>query len=133
MHGRVAGSFRFKAVCVVASTAEFPASELVDGVANLVSKSLVVLDVNNGTENYRLLETTRAYAFRKLVESGELERTQRCHAEYYRLLAGESRHGGRQPADVRNGWPPALPISTTFDLLSTGLFLWLATQRLAWR
>ena len=78
------GSFTFQAVCAVASAAEFTASELVDIVANLVSKSLVVLDVNNGTENYRLLETTRAYAFRKLVESGELERTQRCHAEYYR-------------------------------------------------
>ncbi len=79
-----AGSFSFQAICAVATSAEFAASELVDIVANLVSKSLVVLDVKDGNENYRLLETTRAYASRKLSESGELAQTQRRHAEYYR-------------------------------------------------
>ena len=116
------GSFTFQAVCAVASAAEFTASELVDIVANLVSKSLVVLDVNNGTENYRLLETTRAYAFRKLVESGELERTQRCHAEYYRVLAGESRHGGRQPADVRMVGRPRCPYRRPSTCSRLGFF-----------
>src|SRR5439155_60209 len=38
------------------------------------------------TAGYRLLETTRAYALEKLVESGELEAVARRHAEYYRHL-----------------------------------------------
>jgi predicted ATPase len=35
---------------------------------------------------YRLLETTRAYAFEKLIDTGELEQVARRHAEYYRDL-----------------------------------------------
>ena len=79
-----AGSFSLQAVCAIATDAGFTASEAVDVVANLVSKSLVVLEIKDGTENYRLLETTRAYASRKLSDSGELARTERRHAEYYR-------------------------------------------------
>ena len=79
-----AGSFSFQAACAVAASTEFTASELVDIVANLVSKSLVVLDAQDGTECYRLLQTTRTYASRKLSESGEQVRTQRRHAEYCR-------------------------------------------------
>lgn len=35
---------------------------------------------------YRLLETTRAYALEKLTESGESQPVARRHAEYYRDL-----------------------------------------------
>ena len=79
-----AGSFSLQALCAVATAPGFTASRLADIVANLVSKSLVVLDVSDGAEKYRLLETTRAYASQKLSESGELAETERRHAEYYR-------------------------------------------------
>jgi predicted ATPase len=79
-----AGGFTLTAANAVAASAEFAASDVVDGVANLVAKSLVGADVGGAIARFRLLETTRAYALEKLAESGEIERIGRCHAECYR-------------------------------------------------
>jgi predicted ATPase/DNA-binding winged helix-turn-helix (wHTH) protein len=79
-----AGGFTLTAANAVAVSAEFAASDVVDGVANLVAKSLVAADVGGAIARYRLLETTRAYALEKLAESGEIERIARRHAECYR-------------------------------------------------
>ena len=78
------GGFTLTAASAVAAGAEFAASDVVDGVANLIVKSLVAADVGGAIARYRLLETTRAYALEKLAESGEIERIARRHAECYR-------------------------------------------------
>jgi predicted ATPase/DNA-binding winged helix-turn-helix (wHTH) protein len=44
---------------------------VVDGVATLVAKSLLVADHSGAAPQYRFLETTRAYLLEKLAESGE--------------------------------------------------------------
>ena len=61
-------------------------SDLVEGVASLVAKSLVSADVMGAVVQYRLLDTTRAYAMQKLIESGEFEEYVRRHAEHHRGL-----------------------------------------------
>jgi predicted ATPase/DNA-binding winged helix-turn-helix (wHTH) protein len=76
-----AGGFTLTVASAVAASAEFAASDVVDGIANLVAKSLVAADVGGAIARYRLLETTRAYALEKLFESGEIERIARRHAE----------------------------------------------------
>jgi predicted ATPase/DNA-binding winged helix-turn-helix (wHTH) protein len=81
-----ANIFALKAATAVAACAEIAASGVIDCVANLVAKSLVMIDVSGATVRYRLLETTRAYAREKLAESGELGQVARAHAEYYRDL-----------------------------------------------
>jgi predicted ATPase/DNA-binding winged helix-turn-helix (wHTH) protein len=81
-----AGVFTLEAASVVAASADIPAQEVVDCVANLVAKSLLSADVAGAIVHYRLLETTRAYAREKLVESGELEQFARRHAQYHRDL-----------------------------------------------
>ena len=55
-------------------------------LANLVTKSLVTVEVGSVTAYYRLHETTRGYALEKLAESGEFEQVARRHANYYRDL-----------------------------------------------
>ena len=80
-----AGGFTLQAASAVA-TDDAIASDVIDCVANLVAKSLVTADVAGAIVRYRLLETTRAYALEKLVESGERERLSRRHAEYYHEL-----------------------------------------------
>ena len=77
--------FSLEAACAVAASAELPASDVIDGISSLAAKSLVAAEVS-GVARYRLLDTTRAYAFEKLSESGEREGIARCHAEYYRDL-----------------------------------------------
>ncbi|HTB50005.1 MAG TPA: hypothetical protein VK701_03435, partial [Solirubrobacteraceae bacterium] len=81
-----AGSFALAEATAVAASGEIAAPEVVDCVANLAAKSLVMIDVSVATVRYRLLETTRAYAREKLAESGELGQVRRCHAEHYRDL-----------------------------------------------
>ena len=79
-----AGVFTLEAASVVAASVDTPAQTVVDCVANLVAKSLLVADIAGAIVHYRLLETTRAYALEKLKESGELEPCARRHAEYHR-------------------------------------------------
>src|SRR6516162_11064723 len=78
-----AGGFNLAAATAVASSPEITATDLVDGVANLVPKSLVTPDVGDAPARYRLLETTRAYALEKLTQGGEFDSVARRHAEYY--------------------------------------------------
>ena len=80
------GSFRLEAASAVVASAEIAPSEVVEGLSDLVSKSLVSASVDGTIAGYRLLETTRAYALEKLADSGEYERLARRHAEYYRDL-----------------------------------------------
>jgi predicted ATPase/DNA-binding winged helix-turn-helix (wHTH) protein len=79
-----AGVFSLEAASAVVASPEIPRSEVVDGLSNLVAKSLVAAEVDGRVARYRLLDTTRAYALEKLGESGEGERLARRHAEYYR-------------------------------------------------
>ncbi|MGX9431672.1 MULTISPECIES: ATP-binding protein [Bradyrhizobium] len=61
-------------------------SDVVEDLASLVAKSLVSADVSGGVVQYRLLDTTRAYAMQKLTESGEFQQYVRRHAEHHRDL-----------------------------------------------
>src|SRR5467141_3139273 len=81
-----AGDFTAEAVSSVAADGEIAVSEAVCSLANLVTKSLVTVEVGSVTAYYRLHETTRGYALEKLAESGEFELVARRHANYYRDL-----------------------------------------------
>jgi len=85
-----AGTFTLAAASAVAASEEIIATGVVEGLANLVAKSLVTADVDGATASYRLLETTRAYAREKLAEAGELEQAARKHAEHYLELCGQA-------------------------------------------
>jgi len=78
------GDFPLEAAAAVA--ADPGPSEIVDHIANLVGKSLVVADLRGDVAQYRLLDTTRLYALEKLRSSGELQQIARRHAEYYRAV-----------------------------------------------
>jgi predicted ATPase/DNA-binding winged helix-turn-helix (wHTH) protein len=90
------GFTREAAIAIMKDTgAEAPA--VVDGIANLVTKSLVTLD--NSTARWSLLETTRAYALEKLTADGEADTAARQHAEYLRDLLGPSSDRGSPLSD----------------------------------
>ncbi len=81
-----AGAFPLEAATAVAADASISASDVVDSITNLVAKSLLTATVGGAIVQYRLLETTRAYAFEKLMESGGFEQFARRHAEYQRFV-----------------------------------------------
>ena len=81
-----AGVFSLEAASAVIASPEIAPAEVVDGIANLVAKSLVAVVAGSTVARYRLLDTMRAYALEKLAESGEREQLARRHADYYRDL-----------------------------------------------
>ena len=104
--GIFSGGFSLAAVCAVTNRGDAADAEIVDGVANLVAKSLVTPDFTEGASYFRLLETTRVYALARLTEAEELQEFSRRHAEYYRGLLGKIddawQEGATHLADVDN-------------------------------
>jgi predicted ATPase len=75
-----ADEFTMEAASTVAASREVTAADVVSCLAGLVAKSLVASEVGGPVPHYRLLETMRAYAMERLVESGEVEAVARRHA-----------------------------------------------------
>jgi predicted ATPase/DNA-binding winged helix-turn-helix (wHTH) protein len=61
--------------------AEGGGTEALESIANLVAKSLLVVNLEAPVTTYRLLETTRAYALQRLEERGERTVYARRHAQ----------------------------------------------------
>jgi non-specific serine/threonine protein kinase len=76
------GGFTLAAAAFVANGFGRDISTVMDGIANLVTKSLVALDRARTESRWYLLETTRVYALEKLADSGSAALTARRHAEY---------------------------------------------------
>jgi len=91
--GVFAGGFDLAAAAAICGD-EIDDVEILELLASLVDKSLVVAETHGESARYRLLETTRAYALEKLVTT-ERERLARHHAEYFRDRAKtlDRRHG----------------------------------------
>jgi predicted ATPase/class 3 adenylate cyclase len=61
--------------------------DVLDLVASLVDKSLVVAEARTGTTRYHMLETVREYAWARLREHGEAATWQRRHFDCFLALA----------------------------------------------
>jgi predicted ATPase/DNA-binding winged helix-turn-helix (wHTH) protein len=80
-----AGGFTLHAAGKLAADEIHREGEIIDLVAALVAKSLVVANACATEPRFRLLETTRAYALAKLAESFDVNMLGRRHAEYFDL------------------------------------------------
>ncbi|TMH59895.1 MAG: tetratricopeptide repeat protein, partial [Betaproteobacteria bacterium] len=77
------GGFSLEAAVGVAADEAIHASEFGELIAQLVARSLLIVDTTEAAPRYRMLETTRAYARAKLDEARETATLQRRHAEYF--------------------------------------------------
>jgi predicted ATPase/DNA-binding SARP family transcriptional activator len=82
-----AGSFSLEASTAVCMEAGSDDVDVLMTLASLVEKSLVVAEVGDVADRYRLLESTRIYLAQKLDESGEREPAAKSAAEFYRSFA----------------------------------------------
>jgi predicted ATPase len=87
-----AGGATLEAVESVVADDETSADHVVDMVASLVDKSLVLADRSHAESRYEMLETIRQYAQERLVESGDAEAVRARHAQWF---AGFARRAGR--------------------------------------
>jgi predicted ATPase/class 3 adenylate cyclase len=78
-----AGSFNLRAASAAAGHSGVDADDVADLVWSLSDKSLVNVERSAGATRYRLLETVRAYAAEKLVDSGDGTTSRRVLADHY--------------------------------------------------
>jgi predicted ATPase/DNA-binding CsgD family transcriptional regulator len=64
--------------------------DILDMLTELIDKSLVVAEEQEGATRYELLETIRQYGLERLEASEEVELLRRRHAEHYLALAEEA-------------------------------------------
>ncbi|SMF73345.1 transcriptional regulator [Tistlia consotensis] len=76
------GSFTLEAARAVAAGKALDGAEVVEAVEQLVAKSLVSASTDEAGTRYRLLDTTRAYAYAQLAESGEAQEIAERHARH---------------------------------------------------
>jgi non-specific serine/threonine protein kinase len=85
-----AGGWTYEAAEAVGAGNGIHDYAVLDLLAQLVDKSLVIAEEQCGVVRYRLLETIRQYAHEKLLETGESEGTRDRHLAYYLRLAEET-------------------------------------------
>jgi predicted ATPase len=82
-----AGGFTLDACEEVGSGEGLERAAILDLLASLVDKSLVVAEERGPAVRYRLLETVREYAFERLAEAGERQRTRTRHRDAFLAFA----------------------------------------------
>jgi predicted ATPase len=81
------GGFDLDAAQAVAGETDVERFQVLDQLALLVDKSLVVSENIGGPTRYRMLETVRQYALEKLGESGEADNVRTRHRDYFEAMA----------------------------------------------
>jgi predicted ATPase/DNA-binding winged helix-turn-helix (wHTH) protein len=76
------GQFTLEGARYVAGKIGTGTGEIFDAIAGLVEKSLIATRIDETHAQYRLLDTTRAYALEKLEEHAEVDVVLRRHAEF---------------------------------------------------
>lgn len=81
------GGWTIGAAVDVCAGATFEEWDILDHLAALVDKSLVIVDAQGEEQRYRMLESTREYALERLDQSGERLAIAAKHARYFYGLA----------------------------------------------
>ena len=99
--GVFVGGFDLAAAEQICGAQPLSGDDVLDLLASLVEKSLVMLEERDEGARYRTLETIREYAREKLAESGEAQETAVLHCNHFFAMAKEANHGlnGADQAD----------------------------------
>lgn len=89
--GIFVGGFDADAVAAVCCDNDLEEPDILELLASLIDKSLLVDEISGELARFRLLESTATYSFGRLSASGDLERLRRRHAEYFREQAEAAR------------------------------------------
>lgn len=94
--GSFRSSFDLAAAVSVAALAQGDESQTARAVLQLAAKSLLLIEPSSEGVTYRLLETTKGYARRKLQESGQAPIAARRHAEWVQGLLARAKADWRK-------------------------------------
>jgi non-specific serine/threonine protein kinase len=94
------GGWTLEAAESAVGDALLAAHNVLDGLTQLVNKSLVVMEDQGGAARYRLLETIREYARSRLIEASEIEAARNRHLDFFLQLAEMAEPGLRRADEV---------------------------------
>ena len=104
--GVFAGSFDATAAETITSGEGIEPWDVLDGLTDLVAKSMVVTERGASGTRYQLLETMRAYARERLDDSAEGDTWRRLHAEHYAEFAKQA--GPKMVSADELAWRPRI-------------------------
>jgi predicted ATPase/class 3 adenylate cyclase len=87
-----AGGFDLNAAETVCGVDPLDSFDVLDLLASLAEKSIVMMDEREDGARYRMLETLRDYGREKLEQAGELPAASARHCEYFFDLAKQANH-----------------------------------------
>lgn len=94
-----AGGFTLDAAQAVCGGAGISQFQVLDGLSQLVDKSLIIVQAHGVETRYRLLDTIRQYAVEKLQDASETQSLRERHRDYFIALAEQAEpklKGGEQ-------------------------------------
>ena len=86
-----AGTFELEAIEGVCCGEDVAAGDVLDLVASLVDRSVLLREDHDGDPRYRLLETLRAFGQEKLRSNGDEATLRRRHRDWYEQLVAQIR------------------------------------------
>jgi len=97
-----AGGWTLEAAEAICSGAVVSGDDILDLLFQLINKSLVIADREQGMETrYHMLETIRQYGREELIESGEIEQMRAKHLDYFLALAEKAEPELRGPVPAQ--------------------------------
>jgi predicted ATPase/class 3 adenylate cyclase len=86
------GGWTLEAAEAIVNDTEEDQLDVLEGLFNLVNKSVVIAEqLPDGETRYHLLETIRQYARKRLIEAGEIAQMRQQHAEYFARFVSDLR------------------------------------------
>jgi predicted ATPase/DNA-binding winged helix-turn-helix (wHTH) protein len=142
------GEFTMDAAAAVAADVKIIPDDVVNGIANLVDKSLVAADISGEVTYYHLLELTRSYAQERLRDSGERDNVSGLHCGYYHhvfasaevgsnarskqeWVSSYARHVGSLRAALDWAFSPACDTTLGVALVAAATDFWIAMSLLS--
>jgi predicted ATPase/serine/threonine protein kinase/DNA-binding CsgD family transcriptional regulator len=95
------GGFSLAAAEAICSSDELDEQDVLEVLAALVDKSIVIAEQHNDQQRYRLLETIRQYGLERLRADGAEEAQRRRHRDYFADLAERARADWLGPEQER--------------------------------
>lgn len=89
------GGWTLEAAIAVCADDLLDAHAVLEKLSSLVDKSLVVVDLENESQRYRLLETLRQYGVERLKQRGEFDAVAERHAVYFAEFGRRAAAAGR--------------------------------------
>lgn len=93
--------FTLNCALAIAAWGDLGPTDVVEGISDLVARSLISVDVSREQAVFRLLETTRAYARQKLVTAPDASEVAKHHAAHcVERLADADKWGAEDATDL---------------------------------